>query len=217
MTVHVITWLWGSKYPSHYVERLASAVERNLGNHTFTVCRPMPEDMHLTEIPGCFARLRTFDPCWQKSMGFKKGDKILCLDLDLIVTGDLRPIVSRPEPFVIAQGLNAKNFCRYNGSVWLLEAGYMPDIWTEFSMEEARSVPYWKFPEDQAYFEAKMPDAGSYGPKEGIYGMGKPGWPNGDGLPSNARIVAFPGARDPAQFCHLPWVKDHWLGMKQAA
>lgn len=217
MTVHVITWLWGSKYPSHYVERLSDAVDRNLGGHTFTVCTPLPEDMHLTEIPGCFARLRTFDPCWQKSQGFKKGDKILCLDLDLIVTGNMAPIVSRPEPFVIAQGLNARNPCKMNGSVWLLEAGYRPDVWETFTVAAASKVPFYIYPEDQAWFQHKMPDAAAYGPKDGIFGFHKPGWPAGDALPSGARIVAFPGARDPGQFCHLPWVKSHWLGMKQAA
>lgn len=215
--IHVITWLWGSKYASHYVERLARGIERNLGAHTFTVCEPRPEDRHLTEIPGCFARLRTFDPDWQTSMGFGAGDRILCLDLDLIVTGNLSPIVSRPEPFVILQGANSKNTCRYNGSAWLLTAGYRPDVWTGFSIEAASKAPHWKYPEDQSWFEAKMPDAGAYGPKDGVYGFHKPGWHEGDALPVNARIVAFPGSRDPGQFTHLPWVKDHWCGNRVAA
>jgi hypothetical protein len=217
LTVHVITWLWGSLYGSHYVDRLASGVERNLGNHTFTVCGPPPEDMHLTAIPGCLARLRTFDPNWQRSMGFDAGDKILCLDLDLIVTGSLEPLFNRQEPFVILQGANSRNPCKFNGSVWLLEAGYRPDVWEDFTVAAARKAKFWKYPEDQAWFEHMMPDASAYGPKDGVFAFQKPGWPSGESLPRGARIVAFPGARDPSQFEHLPWVRDHWLDRQIAA
>lgn len=210
MKRHVIVWVWGRKYGPEYVERLAAGIKRNLDDCTFTVCRPLPEDEYLTELPGCLCRLRTFDPCWQKSMGFKRGERILCLDLDLIVTGRMEPLFDREEPFVILQGANAKNPCRFNGSVWSVVAGYRPDIWTEFSVEAANAVDFYIYPEDQAYFEAKMPEAGAYGAKDGVYGFKKTFWPVGDKLPSGARIVAFPGSRDPSQFTHLPWVKEHW-------
>jgi len=48
------------------------------------------------------------------------------------------------------------------------------------------------------------------GPADGVYGFHKPGWPKGEALPKNARIVAFPGWRDPVGFRHLDWVKQHW-------
>lgn len=210
MTVHVITWKWGRKYGSHYVERLARGLERNIGSHTFTVCEPLPEDMYLTEIPGCFARLRTFDPIWQKSMGFKEGDRIICLDLDLIVTGKLDEIVNRDEPFVILQGVNAKNPCKMNGSVWMLRAGYRPDVWSEFSVEKAAGITVAEYPDDQRWFEYMIPDAAAYGPATGVYGFCKPGWTTGAALPKNARLVAFFGWRDPSKFTHIPWVAQHW-------
>lgn len=210
MRRHVITWQWGAKYGRHYVDRLARAVERNLGSHTFTVCEPLPEDMHLTAIPGCFARLRTFDPAWQRSMGFDEGDKILCLDLDLIVTGSIEPLFDQSEPFAILQGVHSANPCPYNGSVWMLRAGYRPDVWEDFTVTAASKVPHYIFPEDQAWFAAKMPTAGAYGPRDGVFAFRKPGWAAGDDLPKGARIVAFPGARDPKDFEHLEWVKRHW-------
>ena len=209
---HVIVWVWGRKYGPEYIERLAAGIKRNLDDCTFTVCRPLPEDEYLTEIPGCLCRLRTFDPCWQKSMGFKRGERILCLDLDLIVTGRLEPLFDREEPFVILQGVHTSNPCRMNGSVWMTTAGYRPDVWTDFSVEAANAVPFYQFAEDQAWFAAKMPDAGAYGPATGVYAMKKPGWPRNDVLPSGARIVAFPGGRDPSDFVHLEWVKRNWVG-----
>lgn len=209
--LHVITWVWGDKYAPHYIERLRSAVARNLKqDHRFLVCRPAPEDAHLTAIPGCFARLRTFDPAWQAAQGIAPGERIACLDLDNVVTGPLDRVFDRPDDFAILQGANAVNPCPYNGSVWLLRAGYRPDVWTDFTLEAAGKVPFFLFPEDQAWFAAKMPGAGAYGPREGVYGFKKPGWPAGDQLPANASLVAFFGKRDPSQFTHLPWVKEHW-------
>jgi hypothetical protein len=209
--LHVLTWAWGSKYGGHYASRLASAVARNLVQpHRFMVCAPAPADQHLTKIEGCFARLRAFDPAWQRAHGINAGDRILNLDLDLVVTGRLDPLVNRSDPFVILQGVNAANPCPYNGSAWMLTAGHRPDVWSSFDIEAAGKVPFYAFPDDQAWFAAKLPDAGAWGPADGVYGFHKPGWPGGDDLPSGARLVAFFGKRDPAQFEHLNWVKAHW-------
>jgi hypothetical protein len=69
-------------------------------------------------VPGCFARSALFDPEWQARHGIEPGDRFVCLDLDLIVTGPLDGLFDRPEPFAILQGVNASNPCPYNGSVW---------------------------------------------------------------------------------------------------
>lgn len=207
----VTTWVWGSKYPRVYVERLAAGVARHLKQeHNFIVCRPGEEDAALTEVKGCFARLRTFDPDWQYARGFKPGDRIVCLDLDMVVTGPLDALFDRPEPFVILQGVNSSNPNPFNGSVWMVRAGYRPDVWTDFSLEAASKVPFDAFPDDQAWFHHKMPDAAAYGPATGVLAFQKPGWPKGTQLPPTASLVAFPGYRDPAQFTHLDWVRAHW-------
>lgn len=213
MALIISTWLWGEKYPRHYVDRLQAGVERHLKqDHRFEVFSPEPADDHLTDIPGCFARLRAFDPAWQRARGINEGDRLVCLDLDMIVTGPLDALFDRPEPFVILQGANASNPCPYNGSVWMLRGGHRPDLWTDFSLDAARKVPFDSFPDDQAWFAAKMPGAAGWqaGPQSGVYAFCKPGWPKGTDLPPDARLVAFPGHRDPAQFTSLPWVRKHW-------
>lgn len=208
----VCAWAWGQKYGLDYMRRLSHGVARNLSlPYDFVFYSPQAEDEHLTHIPGCFARLRMFDPDWQAFNGYRPGDRIVCLDLDLIVTGSLDPLFDRTEPFGILQGVNAANPGRFNGSVWWTTAGYRPDVWTDFSLDAAEEVPYYAFPDDQAWLEAKLPDAGALGPAQGAYAFKKPGWPSGDELPSDARLVAFPGHRDPSQFTHLDWVRTHWL------
>lgn len=213
MALIISTWVWGNKYSSDYINRLARGVGRNLRQpYHFMIFRPLDEDEYLTEIPGCFARLRAFDTAWQKMHGIGEGDRLVCMDLDLIVTGGLDELVDRHEPFVILQGANASNPCPYNGSMWMLRGGYRPDVWSDFSVEAAAKVPFDSFPDDQGWFWHKMPNAAGWkaGAESGVYAFKKPGWPACDRLPAPARVVAFPGHRDPSQFAHLDWVKEHW-------
>lgn len=212
MTLHIGTWYWGKKYPRFYVDRLQSAIARNLsGEYRFHVWEPLEQDKHLTQIPGCFARMRAFDPEWQRAQGIKENERLVNLDLDLLVVGHLGGLFDRTEPFTILKGVNASNPCPYNGSVWSLKAGHRPDVWFDFSFEKASTVPFYAFPDDQAWFHYMMPDAGPHGPLiDGVYAFRKVGWTTGAKLPSSARIVAFPGHRDPAKFHHLRWVRENW-------
>lgn len=211
MTLHLGTFHWGHKYGGHYIDRLAAGIKRNLSEpYQFHVWKPLAEDEHLTRIPGCFARLRAFDPDWQAEYGIGPGDRLVVMDLDMVVTGSLDGLFDRAEPFCIAQGMNAANPCRYTGTLWMLRAGYRPDVWSSFTVAKAEAIKTYTISDDQRWFEHMMPNAGAFGPDCGVYGFAKPGWPKGEALPSNARLVAFFGHRDPSQFGHLDWVRRHW-------
>jgi len=213
MALVIGTWFWGEKYPTYYVDRLRAGVARNLKqDYEFRVFSPEPEDAYLTETPGCLCRLRTFDPDWQEAQGIEPGDRIVTLDLDLIVTGPLDPLFNAVDPFKILMGANSANPCPYNGSVWMLRAGYRPDVWADFSLEAIKASPKYEYHDDQGWMAFKLPRENGWrvGPSSGIYAFKKPGWPGGDELPKDARIVAFPGWRDPNDVKHLDWVKQHW-------
>jgi hypothetical protein len=225
----ILTFLWGSKYSLYYVDRLAAGIRRHLTQPYRFICihdrggagwtadyehHPLP-DPGLAAIPGCFARLRTFSPAWQHQLGIAPGERIVWLDLDLVVTGRLEPLFDRDEDLVILQGANASNPCPFNGSVLMLRAGAHARVWSDFSPAAAKAIPYHSFPDDQGWIAAKVPRAAGWqaGVRSGIYAFAKPGWPKGLSLPAGARIVAFPGGRDPSDYAYLDWIKTHWIAI----
>ena len=225
MALVICTWLWGRKYSARYVERLYAGVRKHLKQPFRFLCmterericnfstgieRHAIKDPELTTIAGCFARLRMFDPGWQINRGIE--DRVACLDLDMVITGTLDPLFDRSEDLVVLQGANASNPCPYNCSVMMLRKGAHPELWSEFDVAGIRNIPCHQFPDDQGWIWHRVKDAAGWqvGKASGIYAFGKPGWPNGENLPKDARIVAFPGHRDPSAYTRLAWVREHW-------
>ncbi len=221
----ICTYLWGNKYDESYVEKLAAGLKRHMKEEYRFICisdkdvdvpgvinYKIPEvDRYLLERKGCFARLRLFDPRYQAKLGLT--GRVVSIDLDVVVCGDLYPLFYRSESFMILQGANAKNPCPYNGSLWMIRAGYRPDVWNMFSTEAAEKVPAYEFSDDQGWLHWCVPNASGWraGSASGVYAFRKPGWPPGaDDLPEDARLVCFPGWRDPSQFTDVPWIGYHW-------
>lgn len=205
----VVTWCWGTKYGNEDVRKVHSGFSRHLKQeHRFFVAQPLAGDV----VDGCFCRLRMFDPAWQKMNDIGDGDRIVCVDLDVVVTGELDPLFNRAETFMILQGANASNPCPFNGSLMMLRAGCHHGVWDDFSLDAAYAAPFYEFPDDQGWIHHKLPNASGWkvGSQSGVYAFHKPGWPKGDALPSDARMVVFPGWRSPEKFKHLPWVKQNW-------
>lgn len=227
MTLVVATWLWGNKYTAAYVDRLFAGIGKNLKQPFRFMCmterdrevkfangveRHAIKDPELTNIKGCFARLRMFDEGWQKNRGIES--RLVCLDLDVVITGPLDALFDRPENLMVLKGANASNPCPYNCSVMMLRRGAHPELWSQFDLDRAKKIPHFHFPDDQGWLHHLVPDAAGWyvGKSSGIYAFQKPGWPDGSAeLPEGARIVAFPGWRDPSEFITLPWVRQHWV------
>lgn len=218
-----VTYAWGNKYSNEHIIRLKNGIARNMkAVHRFAVVsddgrriddaevwRIPPEDLHLTRIPGCLARLRLFDPAYLEKYN---ADRIVVMDLDSVIISNLDPLFEPDEPFLIFQGANVSNKCPYNGSTWLLQRGYRPDVWEDFTLKAASKVPFFKFPEDQAWIAYKIHNAkGWKSGTHGMYAFKKPGWPRNDKLPADARIVTFVASKDPEQYVHFDWVREHWL------
>jgi hypothetical protein len=206
----IITWQWGTKYPDGYVERLRNGLERSIAQpFRFYVMKPDAGDPLLDER-GCFVRLHLFDPQWQGRFGLT--GRIVQIDLDVVITGALDPLFDRPEPLVILQGANSANPCPFNGSLMMLRTGAHPEVWSEFSLPRAAKIPFYQFPDDQGWIYHMAPAASGWqaGRQSGVWSFRKATWPPTDLLPPGARMVCFPGARDPSQYLWMPWIKAHW-------
>ena len=114
----VCTWFWGDKYDPVYVRKLQAGVKRHLTQpYRFIVFSDRPIDgvntksinplyKNLLETKGCFVRLQMFSREWQTANGIERGERIVNIDVDSVITGPLDPLFNRPESFVILQGAN---------------------------------------------------------------------------------------------------------------
>jgi len=225
----VVSWLWGDKYSHIDVAKLFAGVDRNLRQHRRFVLftdqdiKGLPKDIELVPIKdrgyemmdrSCFCRLRIFDRDTQRRLGLT--DRIACIDLDAIVVDQIDDLFNNNEDFLILTGANSSNPNPFNCSVMMLKAGKHHEVWDDFTLEVAKSVPYYEFPDDQGWIWHKLPKAKGWrcGVDSGIYAFQKPGWPSvtlSDRLPFNAKIVCFVGSKKPHQYVdRLRWLRENW-------
>ena len=222
----VITYCWGTKYQPDDVRRLKGMVQRYLTiPHEFAVITDKPEAFSdVKAIPidwskhvrnTCFVRLMTFHPAGAGMI----GDKILQIDLDTIIVGNMNAIVSRYENLVLWRNPTRIPWDEpvmagrpyYNTSILLHRCGTMPWLWARFDPERPTCR------DDQWWLSERLgPDVPHWDSRDGIYRMGREDTPgsgvNGE-LPSNARIVTFPGSEgkwtQPEIAAANPWIAEH--------
>ncbi len=168
--------------------------------------------------PSCYRRLRLFHP--DAAQWF--GRRFVSLDLDTVITGDLRPIWNRPEDVVLWGDTNPQPGSHYNGSMMLIAAGCRPQVWTDFnpatSPQESLRAKAWG--SDQGWIsyvlgkgEAKWTQA------DGVYSYRNHLHKTGGCLPSDAKVVSFHGRVNPwdrdAQ--RLGWVREHYSALSSRA
>jgi hypothetical protein len=239
--LNVVTWLWRdtgyrSTFTAAHVHTLYAMVRRHYAEPFTPICvtddpRGLDPDIRIVPLwndhrglpsphgrgnPGCYERLRAFAP----EMADVFGPRFVSIDLDTVIVGDLAPLWDRPEPWLIWHlrmpvSRNGRDGL-FNGSMWLMDAGTYPAVWTRFNGKASA-------------FEAYR--AGQHGSDQGwmqyVIGADTPGWTNADGvysfkyeilahhngaLPANARVVFFHGKPDPwdREVQHVAWVREHY-------
>ena len=163
--------------------------------------------------PSCYRRLRAFHPEIAQTF----GPRFVSLDLDMVITGDLRPLWNRPEPFVIWGDTNPRTF--YNGSMFLMSAGARSKVWNTFdpktSPAAARAAGH--FGSDQGWISHCLGKGeATWSTADGVYSFrnhlhGETATPK-TALPSNARVVVFHGCVEPwsARAQRIEWVKEYY-------
>ncbi|MCK9549122.1 hypothetical protein [Aquamicrobium sp.] len=179
-------------------------------------------------VPGtCCVKLQAHKPGGVA----KEGERVLLMDIDCVVTGNLDPLVTMDEPYRFWHNPNFERGGRrgfIQGSLQLFTVGATECLWRDF---DPRTTPGWynrRFGgAEQAWISERLntayPDAGwewnvpTFTDADGIYGAGRlVNGKMGNGvqseLPENARIVFFPGDRaatQPQVQAVHPWIASH--------
>lgn len=170
---------------------------------------------------GCYTRLRAFAP----DMADVLGPRFVWMDLDSVVVGNLDPLFSRQEPFVIwAHGNRKAPYC---GSMVMMDAGARAEVWERFDPQTSPAEASRFIGTDQAWIAHCLPGEATWTRKDGVYsrtqvppstalgGVARRRYGAAPGaLPSGARVVFWHGPFDPSMpevQAKYPWVQRHWL------
>lgn len=186
---------------------------------------PLPD--RFAGTPRCRRRMHQYD----REFASQFGPRILSMDLDVVLVGDITPIVDRPEPLVLWKIDYAQT---YSGSFVLMKAGALHGLWERFSADpEGYPVKAWPrgIGSDQAMVNYYLAQRGMvpahWTARDGFvtffgdgyerfehYGVG----PNRRDLPPRARIVVL-GSADIAALTdgRFAWAEEHWIPYARAA
>lgn len=168
---------------------------------------------HGKRNPSCYRRLKGFS----SEMAAVFGERFAAIDLDCVVTGDLRQILDRPEDFVAYGDTNHQPHSYYNGSFMLMTAGCRKQVWETFDPVRSTQEAYRSgcYGSDQAVISHCLgPNEAKLRKSDGVYSFRNDFvLRNMRALPENARLVIFHGRLKPWMAevkDQYPWVRRHW-------
>lgn len=173
---------------------------------------PSPHDRGPHRInPSCYRRLRMF----RADAGAWLGERIVSMDLDTVIVGDITKTFQRKEDFVIYGDTNPTT--PYNGSLILLRAGTRAKVYDDFKPDVSPLLGLRKgyFGSDQAWIAVALgPNEPKWSRRDGIYSYrNEIGHEPNRPLPDGAKLVSFHGHVDPwhpeVQDRH-PWAREHY-------
>jgi hypothetical protein len=232
----VVTFLWPPEnggpvtYTADHVNTLHSMVKRNLKVPFEFVCisddwKGLHPDIRFAKLwinfgklknpsgaklPNCYRRLKLFD---RDTCKFERVERLLWLDLDMVITADITPLVDNDIDFKILGGSVPGQ--PYNGSMLLMNAGARQQVWDTFDSDVSpqKSVADGYFGSDQAWIASCLgPNERTWSSVDGVYSFLNDVRPKGTGsIPSDARIVNFAGMQKPWHHVHrCEWVRSNY-------
>lgn len=207
-SLHVVLVRWGSKYGPPYVQRLLRDIATYLS---------YPYETHLfTDDPSCPAIAGLVDHThllrpglhgWWNKLAmfgnvFPPGARVLYFDLDVIIMGDLSPIVACADPFVMISNFGPNRpQSLHNSSVML----WTPSVFTRQVVDLYEPEVAKKLHGDQCWLWRVMRDGISNFPK-GLVVSYK--YDCRRAVPHSASVVVFHG--DPKPIDASPWWANRW-------
>ena len=228
----VLTWLWKQEsektrlqYTAEHVNVWASMLRRNITVPYELACVtdmpegidskvriiPLPEFEQVDNknwqadkgLPQCYRRLDMY----RKDAAKTYGKRILCLDLDVVVTGNIDHIVSADVDFAMTLGTAGHR--PYNGSLQMLKAGARPQVIERFLPEAAVAASAMYVGSDQAWLTYCLGWTERYfGTQHGVHFYKK----KSTELPDDCRMMFFAGKINPwdYQLHRLDWVAEYY-------
>jgi hypothetical protein len=227
-----VCWRWGGLFGPEYVNRMAAMLRRHLHVPHQLHCitdnaEGIGDDVVLWSMPGQYAhtpRCRRRMQQYAGDFDHHIGDRLLSVDLDMVLVDDITPLVNRPEPIVMWRVGYANVL---SGSFVLWSAGALDGAWRAFQ-RDPEGFPRLAEPRgigsDQAmlnHWLARRPPIAEWTNADGLvpyFGAGYeqfehlgvgPGQPH---LPDGTRVVVLGSAdkhvMDQGRF---EWVRQHWL------
>jgi len=224
--ITVVTYLWPGKrgrYQPAHVQQLAKSVARWLTVPHRLVCVSDRVVPGVTTVPNpapqyagrCYRRLWLFSEA-----ACTLGDRILHLDLDLVVCGSLDRLVAREADLAIYRaGSVAARGYSLNPSVLWLRTGTQVDIWKAYTSNPIRlartaNADGW-WGSDQAVISYLRRDAAvsTFGDADGVVSYRRIRHEHLEAPPEGTCIVSFHGKHTPferpVQMAH-PWIARAW-------
>lgn len=220
----VVCFLWsdqdraaqrGYAFGEHHVATLRSMLSRHLSLPHELVCvtdrtlaldvRTVPLDPTLAIAGTTYAKLQLFRP----DAAVVLGERLLYVDLDVVIVDDLTPIVDRREDVVLWRNPHedAPRGTRWQTSMILMTAGARPEVWTWFDPEMTPGAMGRRWGgHDQAWISQVLSEEARWTEADGVVVAARQ-------LQPGARIVFFPGRQDPSQAktqARCPWIAEHW-------
>jgi len=168
--------------------------------------------------PSCYRRLKLFSAEARTLI----GERILCLDLDMVITADITPLIDVPDDLVMADGITLekdartlKPYCRYNGSMMLLTAGAHTHVWDSFDPLTSPRISNAAGQKgtDQGWISHCMgPGVRTWKRADGIYSYRNHVATHRGVCPRDARVVLFCGRTNPwsPEAQALGWVRARY-------
>lgn len=234
----IVTWLWKpdagyrSQFTPEHANILQRMIERNYPHpHRFSCITdqtegfsdkvrvlPLWDDFAKLKSPYgegtpiCYRRLKAFSGDMKNVI----GKRFVSFDLDAAITGDLSPVLDRPEPFVIWGA--SKRRTPWNGSMWMMDAGAREFVWTRFKADPLRAIDSALrsgfYGSDQAWMNyALAKDEARWDERHGVYSYRMHIKAGNGALPPGAKVVFFEGRYNPwdEDLQKIsPWIAEHY-------
>jgi hypothetical protein len=242
--LNLLCYRWGTAYGVEYVNKLYSMVSRHLPiPHVFHCMTDTAEGLASGIVPHILPSDH-FGGNWNKLMTFQEnflglqGKFIVCMDIDIIIVGDISFLADKQEnDFMIVK--NWAKGVRGNSSIYRLRVGSHTHVWKDFVADPEAVVDrfhgktrnggdqrwmnhsikdYAFFPEERVVSYKRHCSAKSLELKLPLIGNISTGFTGEAKIPEKASVVLFNGSPLPTdvsdsnygRWKKAPFVNQHW-------